>query len=60
MLNVHRNHKVYQVRDGEKVGEGDMEVGGEVERLYTYRYTVTTRMIPALRWAAMKAILMFQ
>ena len=28
--------------------------------LYTYRYTVTTRMIPALRWAAMRAILMFQ
>ena len=28
-----------------------MEVGGR-GRLYTYRYTVTTRMIPALRWAA--------
>ena len=24
--------------------------------LYTYRYTVTTRMIPALRWATMRAI----
>ena len=36
-----------------------MEVGGR-GRLYTYRYTVTTRMIPALRWAAMRAILMFQ
>ena len=24
-----------------------------------YRYTVTTRMTPALRWAAMRAILMF-
>ena len=35
-----------------------MEVGGEGD--YTYRYTVTTRMIPALRWAAMRAILMFQ
>ena len=22
---------------------------------YTYRYTVTTRMTPALRWAAMRA-----
>ena len=32
-----------------------MEVGEEGER-YTYRYTVTTRMIPALRWAAMRAI----
>ena len=38
-----------------------MEVGGEGRgRLYTYRYTVTTRMIPALRWATMRAILMFQ
>ena len=39
-------------------GGGGMEVGKE-GRLYTYRYTVTTRMIPALRWAAMRAILMF-
>ena len=38
-----------------------MEVGGRGRGgLYTYRYTVTTRMIPALRWAAMRAILMFQ
>ena len=29
-----------------------MQVGGR-GRLCTYRYTVTTRMIPALRWAAM-------
>ena len=36
-----------------------MEVGGEGERLYTYRYTVTTRMTSVLRWAAMRAILMF-
>ena len=35
-----------------------MEVGGE-GRLYTYRYSVTTRMTPGLRWAAMRAILMF-
>ena len=34
-----------------------MEVGDEGE---CYRYVVTTRMIPALRWAAMRAILMFQ
>ena len=33
-----------------------MEVGGR-GRLYTYRYTVTTRMIPALRLAAMRAVL---
>ena len=36
-----------------------MEVGEEGD-YYTYRYTVTTRMIPALKWAAMRAILMFQ
>ena len=47
------------VSDGEKVGEGGMEVGVEGGRLYTYRYTVTTRMTPVLRWAAMRAILMF-
>ena len=47
------------IRDGEK---GGMEVWrwGEREIIYTYRYTVTTRIIPALRWAAMRAILMFQ
>ena len=28
-------------------------------RLYTYHYTVTTRKTPALRWAVMRAILMF-
>ena len=33
-----------------------MEVGEE--RLYTYRYTVTTRMTSALRWAVVRAILM--
>ena len=35
-----------------------MEVGGEGD-YYTCRYTVTTRMTNALRWAAMGAILMF-
>ena len=34
-------------------------VGSGRGRLCTYRYTVTTRMIPALRWAAIRAILMF-
>ena len=46
------------IRDGEKGGRryGD---GGR-GRLYTYRYeAVTTRMTSALRWAAMRAILMF-
>ena len=37
-----------------------MDVGEEGDYDYTYRYTVTTGMIPALRWAAMRAILMFQ
>ena len=37
-----------------------MEVGEEGDYNYNYRYIVTTRMIPALRWAAMRAILMFQ
>ena len=36
-----------------------MEVG-EKRDYYTYRYTVTTRMTPALRWAGKTAILMFQ
>ena len=57
VLNIHRNHKAYLGR-----GEGGGECGMEVEeegRLYTYPYTVTTRMTPALRWAVMRAILMF-
>ena len=41
-------------------GKGGRGKGREGGRLYTYRYTVTTRMIPALRLAAMRAILMFQ
>ena len=35
-----------------------MEVGGDGD-YDIYRYTDTTRMIPALRWAAMRAIVMF-
>ena len=35
-------------------------MGEEGDYNYTYRYTVTTRMTPALRSAAMRAILMFQ
>ena len=48
VLNVHRNHKAYY-RDGEK------EVWGGGDYIYTCRYIVTTRMIPALRWASMRA-----
>ena len=33
--------------------------GGGRGRLYTYRYTVTTGMTPALRWAAVRTILKF-
>ena len=40
-----------------------MEVGKEGTSLCytvtTYRYTVTIRMTPALRWAEMRIILMF-
>ena len=46
----------------EAYGDGEMgmvEVGEEGD-IYTYRYTITTRMTSALRWAAMRAILMFQ
>ena len=52
------------ITDGEKGVDGLEGGGGYVVegrgRLYTDRYTVTTRRIPALRWAAMRAILMFQ
>ena len=45
------------IRHGEKgrMGYG----GGGRGRLYTYHYIVTTRLTSALRWAAMRAILMF-
>ena len=42
VLNVHRNHEAYS-----GWGEGGMEEGEEGDD--TYRYTVTTRMTPALR-----------
>ena len=31
------------------MGEGGIEVGEEEAIIYTYRYTVTTRMAPALK-----------
>ena len=45
------------IRDREKGGKG--YAGGGRGRLYTYRHTVTTGVTSALRWAAMRAILMF-
>ena len=57
VLNVHRTIRL--IRDGEKGGLGGRGYGGG-GRLYTCCYTVTTRMIPALRLAAVRAILMFQ
>ena len=50
VLNVHRNHKTLGTVRKEEVGGG---------RLYTYPYTVTTRMTFALGWAVIRAILMF-
>ena len=48
------------VRTGRRGGEGEEGVWrwGKRGQLYAYRYTVTARMTPALRWA-MRAILMF-
>ena len=44
VLNVHRNHKAcYYIRDGENAGKGVWR-WGKRESIYTYRYTVTTRM----------------
>ena len=41
------------------LGVSSMEVGLKGDNNYIYRYTVTTRMTPALRWTVMRAILMF-
>ena len=45
------------IRDGETIR---LIRGGDHIPIVTYTYTVTTEMIPALRWAAMRAILTFQ
>ena len=50
------------IRDGEKgwgAGEEGVWRWGKIATIYTYHYTVTTRMTSALRWAALRAILMF-
>ena len=41
------------------MGGKSLWMRGKREAVIAYRYTVTTRMTPALRWAAMRAILMF-
>ena len=46
------------IRDGEKGGKG-YRGGGEGDYTPIATDTVTTRMTSALRWAAMRAILMF-
>ena len=53
-----RPQKPYGLSGTGRIGEGFMEVGREGD-CYTYRYSVNTRMTPALRWAVMRAILMF-
>ena len=55
VLNVHRNREAL-LGTGRRE-QGGTEVGGR-GRFYTYRYPVTTRMTSALRWAAMRDILM--
>ena len=47
------------IRDGENGAKGVWR-WGEREIMYLYRYAVTTRMTSALRWAAVRAVLMFQ
>ena len=44
---------------GGRRGFTDVGGGGGEGVYYTYRYTVTIRMTPALRWVAMRAVLMF-
>ena len=56
VLNVHRN-RIRRIRDGEKGGKGVWRWGRKsIYIIYTYRYTVTARMTPALRWAVKSAI----
>ena len=50
-------HRIRLIRVGEKRWKRVRRWGRG--RLYTYRYTVTTRMTPASRWAVMRAIVMF-
>ena len=45
------------IRDGEVRGKGVWR--WEEKEIIYYRYIATARMTPALRWAVMRAILMF-
>ena len=54
MLKFHKTKRL--INGGEK---GEVYGGGRIVILYTYRYTVITRMTPTLRRAAMRAILIF-
>ena len=58
VLNGHRNHEAYEGR-GER-GKRVWRLGNRKIIYLSLHCHVTTRMIPALRWAAMRAILMFQ
>ena len=59
VLNVHRNHKAYQGREGGggkwREGTGGMEGEGD----YIPIPTASTRMTLALRWAAIRTTLTF-
>ena len=54
-----RPHKPYGLLGTGRWGEGGMEAGGDGDYI-PVATPVTTRMIPALRWAAMRAILIYQ
>ena len=57
VLNVHRNRTAYL---GRREGGGGMEVGEEGDYIPIATLSPLIRMTSALRWAAMRAILMFQ
>jgi len=59
VLNVHRNYEAYQGRGKREKGVWRWEKREREEDYIPNRYTVTTRMTPALRWTAMRAVLMF-
>ena len=54
VLNVNRNHEAYWGR-----GEGSTEMGGEGDYILIATLSPLTRMTSALRWATVRAILIF-